>query len=263
MLSNIHFGFAGGLAKAGLVPVVPIYSSFYQRAFDQAIHDIALQNLSVVMCVDRAGIVGNDGETHQGIFDLSFFSIIPNVTIMAPKDFKELENMLEYAIGLERPVVIRYPRGTEGNVRFAIYDELERQTCEVIKEGKDLSIIAIGKMVDRAIQIANKLDIEGLDVEVINVRFLKPIDREGILKSIMKTRNVITIEDNVLSGGLGSHVQEIITTGRIDDVRFKMYGYPDEFVKHGSVHEIEKKYGLDVDSIVDDLMKDMACSSLI
>ena len=258
--SNMLFGFAGGLAKAGLIPIVPIYSSFYQRAFDQVIHDIALQNLGVVMCVDRAGIVGNDGETHQGIFDLSFFSIIPNITIMAPKDFRELENMLEYAIGLESPVVIRYPRGTEGKIKFDIYDDLEGQRSEVLKEGNDLSIIAIGKMVDRAIEIANKLEGEGFDVEVINARFLKPIDREGILESIMKTKNVITIEDNILSGGLGSMVQDIIVSERIGDVRFRMYGYPDEFVKHGSVQEIEKKYGLDVDSIVEDLIENLACN---
>ncbi len=113
----MHFGFAAGLAKNGMTPVVPIYSSFYQRGYDQVIHDICLQNLGVVMCVDRAGIVGNDGETHQGVFDLSFFSIIPNLTIMAPKDFKELENMLEYAVTLNKPVVIRYPRGRRRKIK--------------------------------------------------------------------------------------------------------------------------------------------------
>ncbi len=197
----MHFGLAAGLAKNGMIPVVPIYSSFYQRCYDQAIHDIAIQNLPVVMCVDRAGIVGNDGETHQGVFDLSFFSIVPNLTIMAPKDFKELENMLEYAIDLKKPVVVRYPRGGEGSTKFSIYETLENN-IECIKTGTDFSIIAIGKMVDKAVKIANILEKKGKSVEVINVRFLKPIDRNGIIKSITKTKMAITIEDNILKGGL-------------------------------------------------------------
>lgn len=185
-----------------MMPVVPIYSSFYQRCYDQAIHDIALQNLPVVMCVDRAGIVGNDGETHQGVFDLSFFSIVPNLTIMAPKDFKELENMLEYAVTLNKPVVIRYPRGGEGKIKFDTHEPLEENKVEVLKQGTDISIIAIGKMVEKAVEISNILEKQGKSVEVINARFLKPIDKEGIIKSITKTRNVITIEDNILKGGL-------------------------------------------------------------
>lgn len=249
----MHFGFAAGLAKNGMTPVVPIYSSFYQRGYDQVIHDICLQNLGVVMCVDRAGIVGNDGETHQGVFDLSFFSIIPNLTIMAPKDFKELENMLEYAVTLNRPVVIRYPRGGEGNTKFDIYEPLEKQTAEIIKEGNDLSIIAIGKMVDRAVEIANILEEQGQSIEVINARFLKPIDSKTIIDSITKTRKVITIEDNILKGGLGSAVQDIIVKENLEDIIFKKYGYPDEFIKHGSVSELEKKYGLDAEGIVKDL----------
>jgi len=185
-----------------MTPVVPIYSSFYQRCYDQAIHDIAIQNLPVVMCVDRAGVVGNDGETHQGVFDLSFFSIVPNITIMAPKDFKELENMLEYAVNLKKPVVIRYPRGGEGKTKFSIYEPLENKKIEILKTGTDISIIAIGKMVERAIEVSNILEKQGKSVEVINVRFLKPIDKEGIIETITKTRNVITIEDNIIKGGL-------------------------------------------------------------
>ena len=129
----MHFGFAAGLAKAGLVPVIPIYSSFYQRGFDQVIHDIALQNLGVIMCVDRAGIVGNDGETHQGVFDLSFFDIVPNLVVMAPKDFKELEYMLEYAVKLKKPVVIRYPRGGEDEYKIEKQDKIELRKSRNIK----------------------------------------------------------------------------------------------------------------------------------
>ena len=196
------FGFAAGLAKTGMIPVVPIYSSFYQRAFDQVIHDVCLQNLGVIMCVDRAGIVGNDGETHQGIFDLSFFSMIPNIVIMAPKNFKELEEMLEYAVDLKKPVVIRYPRGGEEKTIFNSNLPISIGKAEVLKTGEDLSIIAIGKMVSRAMEVAEILEKEGKHVEVINARFLKPIDKDTIIDSITKTKNVITIEDNVLKGGL-------------------------------------------------------------
>ena len=249
------FGFAAGLAKAGVIPVVPIYSSFYQRAFDQVIHDIAIQKLGVVMCVDRAGIVGNDGETHQGIFDLSFFSMIPNLIVMAPKDFKELENMLEFAVELKKPVVIRYPRGGEGVIKFDIHESLNGKKAEVIKEGKDLSIIAIGKMVCKAVEIANILEAQGKSVEVINARFLKPLDKESILKSVNKTKNVITIEDNILKGGLGSAIEELIIGEGLKDINFNKYGYPDEFVKHGSVEEIEKKYKIIANEISNEILR--------
>ena len=249
------FGFAGGLAKAGMIPVVPIYSSFYQRGYDQVIHDIAIQNVGVVMCADRAGIVGNDGETHQGIFDLSFFSIIPNLTIMAPKDFEELENMLEYAVELKKPVVIRYPRGGEGKSRIDIHEKIEEGKAEIIKEGTDITIVAIGKMVERAINIANVIERQGKNAEVINARFLKPIDKETILNSITKTNRVITIEDNIVKGGLGSAVEEIIVEENLQ-IPLKKYGYPDEFIKHGSVKEIENKYGLDVEQIAEDICKE-------
>ena len=248
-------GLAAGLAKNGLIPVVPIYSSFYQRAFDQVIHDICIQNLGVVMCVDRAGIVGNDGETHQGVFDLSFFSMIPNIKVMAPKDFIELENMLEYAVNLNQPIVIRYPRGGEGKTKFDIYTTLEDEKAEIIKEGKDLSIIAIGKMVDRACEISSILEKEEISCEIINARFLKPKDKETILKSITKTKNVITIEDNILDGGLGSKVEDILSEEGLTDIKLKKFGYPDEFIKHGSVGEIEKKYGLDAETIAENVKK--------
>lgn len=250
----MHFGFSAGLAKAGAIPVVPIYSSFYQRGFDQVIHDIALQNLSVVMCVDRAGIVGNDGETHQGIFDLSFFSIIPNLTIMAPKDFKELEDMLEYGINLKKPVVIRYPRGGEGKIKFDIHNSLEGNNAEIIKEGQDLSIIAIGKMVERAVEVSGILEKQGISVEVINTRFLKPLDQETLLKSMNKTKKIITIEDNIIKGGLGSSIEELLVENNIKDTIFIKYGYPDEFIKHGTVAEIEEKYGLDSESIAKEII---------
>ncbi len=240
-----------------MTPVVPIYSSFYQRAFDQVIHDIAIQNLGVVMCVDRAGIVGNDGETHQGVFDLSFFSIVPNLVVMAPKDFKELENMLEYAVNLKKPVVIRYPRGGEGAVKFDIHEPLENHASEIIKTGTDLSIIAIGKMVSKAVEIANILEKQGNSIEVINARYLKPIDNTNLINSIKKTKNVITIEDGILKGGLGSQIEELIIKENLKDIQFKKYGYPDEFIKHGSVIEIEEKYSLSATQIAEDITENI------
>ena len=242
---------AAGLASQGLKPVVSIYSSFYQRAYDQVIHDIAIQNLPVVMCVDRAGLVGADGETHQGIFDLSFFNIVPNIEIMAPKDFKELEQMLEFAVNLNKPVVIRYPRGGEGSIRFEIHEEIEEGKAEIVKKGKDISIIAIGKMVDKAVQVSEKLAEYKIDAEVINIRFLKPLDKNLLIETIKKTKNVITIEDNIKEGGLATVVKELIIDNNLKNVKINSFGYPDEFVKHGSVDEIEKLYGLDVDSIVE------------
>lgn len=242
-------GMAAGLAKKGLKPVVPIYSSFYQRAYDQVIHDICIQKLPVVMCVDRAGIVGNDGETHQGIFDMAFFSLIPNITIMSPKNFAELEKMLEFAVNLNEPVVIRYPRGCEGKIKFDKCDDIKLGKAEVIKKGKDLTIVAIGKMVERAVEVSDILKEQNIDCEIINTRFVKPLDYNTIERSIRKTKNVITIEDGILKGGLGSSVMEFINEYKIEDVFVKMYGYDDVFVQHGSVEELEKLYGLDAKSI--------------
>ena len=242
-------GFAAGLAKEGMIPFVPIYSSFYQRAYDQIIHDVCIQNLPVIMCIDRAGIVGKDGETHQGIFDLSFLKVIPNLTIMAPKNYKELENMLEFAISLKSPVAIRYPRGGEGKIKLEENKKIELGKSELLQEGKNLTIVAIGKMVERAKEVADMLKKDNIDVEVINARFLKPLDEDALEKSIKKTKNVITIEDNLLIGGLGSSIKELIIDKNIQNVNVKTFGYPDVFVQHGDVAEIEKKYKLDAESI--------------
>ena len=243
-------GLAAGLAAEGMTPVVSIYSSFYQRCYDQVIHDICIQNLGVVMCVDRAGVVGNDGETHQGILDLSFFNIVPNLTIMAPKDFKELEEMLEFAVNLHKPVVIRYPRGGEGKTKFEKHKKIVNGKAEVLKEGKDVSIIAIGKMVHKACEVEKILKENDIDAEVINARFLKPLDEKTILKSLQKTKKVITIEDNVLKGGLATNIKELIQDNNIKLNNFKSFGYPNVFVKHGTIDEIEKMYGLDIENIV-------------
>ena len=241
--------FAAGLAKEGMVPFVSIYSSFYQRAYDQVIHDICMQNLPVIMCVDRAGIVGNDGETHQGLYDLSFFKLIPNIVIMAPRDFKELNAMMEYALQLKCPVVIRYPRGSEEVIDIPC-KELKLGKCEKVKTGKDITIVSIGKMVPKALEIANKLKEYKIDVEVINSRFLKPFDNYGVLKSIEKTKNVIVMEDGTCIGGLSSTVKELLVDNKMKDIKFKSYSYPDKFIEHGSVSELEDRYGFNNDEIV-------------
>ena len=257
---------AAGMAKEGMIPIVPIYSSFYQRAYDQVIHDVAMQNLPVIMCVDRAGVVGADGETHQGTLDMAFFRLVPNLVIMAPKDFRELEDMLEFAVKLKKPVVIRYPRGGEDSeIKFEKRDKIELGKAEILrglednecanfaeitgavqnnlKDGKFVTIIAIGKMVARAMKMAENLKRDsGINAEVINARFLKPFDDVKILESIKKTKNVITIEDGTKINGLSTTVKELIADNNLNGISFKSYAYPDEFITHGSVDELEKIY---------------------
>ena len=232
---------AAGMAKEGMIPFVPIYSSFYQRAYDQVIHDVAMQNLPVIMCVDRAGIVGADGETHQGTLDMAFFRLVPNLTIMAPKDFKEFEDMLEFAVGLNKPVVIRYPRGGEdAEVKFKSHAKIELGKAEVLHEVKNLenptkevTIIAIGKKVSEAVKLADRMQKEeGITPEIINARFLKPFDSEKMIQSIQRTKNVITIEDGTVINGLATTVKELIVDNNIQNVKFKSYAYPDKFIMH-------------------------------
>ncbi len=244
-------GLAAGLAKEGQIPVVPIYSSFYQRAFDQVIHDICLPQLPVIMCVDRAGIVGQDGETHQGIFDLSFFSMIPNITVMAPKDFKELEEMLTFAINLQKPVVIRYPRGQEAKERIESHTKIQLGKAEILQEGKDITILAIGRMVEKAMQVAKELAKQGKTAEVVNCRFVKPLDKQTILTSLQKTKRVITIEDNTVVGGFSSQVETLLLEHPIEQIKFKAFGWKDTFIPHGRVEQLENQYGLEVENIVE------------
>ncbi len=243
-------GLIAGMAKAGLKPVMPIYSSFLQRGYDQIVHDIAISSIPVTICIDRAGIVGNDGETHQGIFDLSFLSSIPNIVIMAPKNFEELEKMLEFAVNANKPVFIRYPRGGE-NYKFEKTEKINLGEAEIIQEGTDLSIIAIGKMVGKAKQIADMLPDK--KIEIINTRFLKPLDEKTIIKSMEKTKHVITIEDNLLKGGLASAVLETINKNKLENIKIKTYGYDDIFIEHGTVEELEDKYGLTAKTISKDI----------
>ncbi len=250
-------GLAAGLASKGLRPVVSIYSSFYQRAYDQIIHDICISKLPVIMCIDRAGIVGNDGETHQGILDLAFLRIIPNLTIMAPKDFRELEQMLHFALGLNSPVAIRYPRGGEGKTVFNKHEGIKVGVSENLVKGDDITIISIGKMVDYAIQVADLLKRDGIKADVFNTRFLKPFDLDGkIEESITRTRKVVTIEDGIINGGLATIIKENLIEYDLDEkVEIQCFGYPDEFIKQGDVDIIEDEYGITPNKIAEKIRK--------
>lgn len=187
---------------------------------------------------------------------MAFFRLVPNLNIMAPKDFQELQDMLEFAINLEKPIVIRYPRGGEDSYIFDKHNKIEYGKAEKLKEGKDITIIAIGKTVARAMNIADELEKSNLNVEVINARFLKPLDKETITKSIIKTKNVITIEDGTIINGLATAIRELITEKNIENVKLKAYAYPDKFIQHGEVGEIEKIYNLDKESIIKQIIEE-------
>ena len=245
--------FAAGLAKEGLIPVVSIYSSFLQRAYDQIIHDICLQNLHVVICIDRAGIVGNDGETHHGIFDLSYLSSIPNMTILAPANFKELELMLDYAVKFDGPIAIRYPRGGETAIDYKP-TKIEKNKATLVASGNDLTILTIGNTLQKGIELSNKLKRKKISCDVINTRFLKPLDEKTILNSITKTKKVITIEDNLLKGGLSDAILELINKNELN-INIKSFGYDDTFVTHGSNSELEELYHLDIKNIYKETLK--------
>ena len=186
---------AAGLAVRGIVPVVAIYSSFLQRAYDQIIHDVALQNLHVIFAVDRAGLVGNDGETHQGVFDEGFLTMIPNMTVLAPADYREFGNMLDFAVSFEGPVAIRYPRGSMNKNIKDSHRSIDLGKGYIVEEGEDITIATAGKMVETALKIREILKENNINAEVINLRFIKPFDRELILRSVNKTKSLVIIDE--------------------------------------------------------------------
>ena len=243
--------FAAGLAMEGLIPVVAIYSTFLQRAYDQIVHDVCLQKLPVVFAIDRGGLVGEDGATHQGLLDYSYLRSIPNIIVMAPKDENELQHMLKTAVDCGRPVSLRYPRGRGLGVKLD--DELKNLEIgkgEVLRDGSDLAIIAIGSTVNPALAAAKRLSAEGFNVKVINARFVKPLDEELILKTAATINKIITVEENMLQGGFGSAVLELLAEKGVTGVRVKRLGIPDEFVKHATQAEQRHKYGIDEEGII-------------
>jgi len=247
---------AAGMAAAGLKPVVAIYSTFLQRAVDQIIHDIALMKLPVVLAIDRAGLVGEDGETHQGIFDIALLRCVPGMAIMVPKDEQELRHMLVTAIQHEGPAALRYPRGCGVGVPLAgLAQALPFGKGEVLRQGRDILIIALGPMVYTALQAAEELVSRGIEAAVINPRFVKPLDEELILKWADKTGCIITVEEHVIAGGFGSSVVELITGSGRNDVKVKMLGIMDTFVEHGKPAVLREKLKLTKNGIKDAVLQ--------
>ncbi len=241
--------FAAGLAAAGLTPVIALYSSFLQRAYDQIIHDVCLQNLPVVFAVDRAGLVGNDGETHQGVFDISFLSNIPNMTIIAPKNKFELEAMVPYAIGLGQPVALRYPRGAASTTFEKFQTEIVYGKSEVLYEEEQIAIIAVGHMMDTAGEVRTAIKEIGYECSLVNARFIKPVDEE-MLELISKDHKlIVTIEENILAGGYGWAVSRAVEDRRLD-VKVVNIGIDDIYVEHGGIDQLRQEVLLDKEAIV-------------
>ena len=241
--------FAAGLAAMGMKPVVAIYSTFFQRAYDQIIHDVCIGKLPVVFAVDRAGLVGSDGETHQGIFDISYFNSMPNMTVMAPKNVWELDKMLEFAVNFDGPIAVRYPRGKAYPGLDEFTDNIEYGKSEVIAKGGDIALIAVGSMVETAWEVKKLLEDKGVDVSVVNARFIKPIDEAMLSETVSRHHFIVTMEEGILTGGFGQSVSHWCQENAKDMSVIKNIALPDKFIEHGSVDLLKKKYEIDALSI--------------
>ncbi|MBZ4644468.1 MAG: 1-deoxy-D-xylulose-5-phosphate synthase [Deferribacteres bacterium] len=242
--------FAAGLAISGLKPYVAIYSTFLQRAYDQIIHDVALQNLPVVLCIDRAGLVGADGPTHHGSFDLSYLRCIPNLTIMMPKNIYELERMLEMAQDINSPVAIRYPRGGEENLEGYIDSSIELYRPEIVSGEGDIAIVTGGHIFSQGFNAHKKLEKIGIKTSLINMRFLKPVETDSLIKVLNNKKLIVTIEENSIKGGMGEEIASILLENNIYTKVIKL-GIPDKFIEHGDVNILRKLLKIDSDSIVE------------
>ncbi|MBN1643405.1 MAG: 1-deoxy-D-xylulose-5-phosphate synthase [Dehalococcoidales bacterium] len=248
--------FAAGLATQGYKPVVAIYSTFLQRSFDQIIHDVCLQELPVVFAIDRGGIVGEDGKTHQGIFDLSYLTLIPNIIVAAPKDENELQHMLHTAITSGKAMAVRYPRNAGLGVTMDTeFREIPIGKGEILRNGDDVAILAIGSMVAPAMDAARELASKGIEATIVNARFAKPIDTELVIDLAKRIKHIITVEENTLPGGFGSYVIDTIKKAGIDDVQVRSIGLPDKFIEHGGQKFLRSKYGLDASGIVKQVLE--------
>lgn len=248
--------FAAGLAVGGLHPVVAIYSSFLQRAYDQILHDVCLQNLPVIFAIDRAGLVGSDGETHQGIFDLSYLSSIPNMHIMAPKNKWELSDMIKFAYDFNGPIAIRYPRGEAYDGLADARSPIVYGKSEMLAKESGIALFALGSMVETAVEVRNRLKQQGLSCTLVNARFAKPIDAERIRSLAGNHTLLVTMEENVASGGLGEKVRALAEEERLG-IRVLSVHIPDEYVEHGNVDILKKEIGIDVDSICEKIRKEI------
>lgn len=246
--------FAAGLASTGLKPFVAIYSSFLQRAYDQILHDVCIQDLPVTFMIDRAGLVGGDGETHQGIFDISYLRNIPNMNIFAPKNKYELADAVKFAAGFSHPLAIRYPRGEAYDGLKEYRSTIEYGKCEIIYKEKDIALIAAGSMVETAVEVRQRLKTKGYSVTLINARFVKPIDEE-CLESLSDTHYIyVTMEENVLNGGFGESVLRFVNSFD-NKVNVMNIAIPNLYVEHGSIEMLKKESGIDTDSIVERIIK--------
>ncbi len=241
--------FAAGLAAAGLKPVVAVYSSFLQRAYDQVIHDVCIQNLHVIFAIDRAGLVGSDGETHQGIFDLSYLSSIPNMTVMAPKNKWELSDMMKFAVRYDGPIALRYPRGEayDGLSRFRL--PIEYGKWETIYDENEIALLAVGSMVKTAVEVRDRLRQMGYGCTLVNARFVKPLDQEAIRTLQTEHQLLVTMEENVKAGGFGEAVLEYLNEIK-SQTRAMVIALPDDYVEHGNVDLLKQECGIDADSVV-------------
>ena len=246
--------FAAGLAAGGMKPVVAIYSSFLQRAYDQILHDVCIQNLPVVFAIDRAGLVGSDGETHQGIFDLSYLSSIPNMHILAPKNKWELSDMLKFAIAFQGPVALRYPRGEAYDGLRECREPIVLGKAEWIYQGEQIALVAVGSMVKTALTVREQLICKGYDCSIINARFVKPIDAELIGAVSTSHKLIVTMEENVASGGYGEKVRAYLDSIHAQ-AKLLCISIPDEYVEHGNVEILRKEVGIDADTITDRILR--------
>lgn len=247
--------FAAGLAAGGMKPVFAVYSSFLQRAYDQTLHDVCLQNLPVVIAVDRAGLVGSDGETHQGVFDLSFLSTIPNMTVISPKNRWEMADMLRFAVDFQYPIAIRYPRGSAYEGMRDFRAPIEYGKSEILYEEEDIAVIFVGHMAELADRVRKKIKETGYSCSLVNARFVKPLDKD-MLEQLAKDHSLfVTIEENVITGGFGEQVLDYVSSAKLD-VHVRNIGISDDYVEHGNVEILRKEVGLDCDTIVKQAISD-------
>jgi 1-deoxy-D-xylulose-5-phosphate synthase len=250
MTEQLAVTFAAGLAAQGRRPVAAIYSTFLQRSYDQIVHDVALPRLPVVLALDRAGLVGEDGPTHHGAFDLSYLGHIPNLVVMAPKDLSEFAAMVHTAIEIDGPSAIRYPRGVGENPPLSLPDTLPVGQAELLRQGSDVLLVGIGSMVSRAVAAAEELDSQGIHAAVVNARFVKPLDADLICELAASCGRLVTLEENALRGGFGSGVAQLLHARGIS-IPVLSLGLPDEFISHGPRDRLLQTIGLDVESITD------------
>lgn len=259
--------FAAGLAAAGLKPIFAVYSSFLQRAYDQILHDVCIQNLPVVFAIDRAGLVGSDGETHQGIFDISYLSAIPNMTIMAPKNKWELSDMIKFAVDFDAPIAIRYPRGEAYDGLEEYRTPISNGKSEWIYRESGIVLFALGSMVKTAVTVRERLKAMGYSCSLINARFAKPLDEEALREAAKDHRLLVTLEENVINGGFGEHVMRFFVqeegeqaaclcgSSKLSKVRILPIAIPDEYIEHGNVDILRKEVGIDADTVVERTVK--------